>query len=137
LGNSEASEKALIDTGAPRSVFPLGAAIALEISLPDPVESPADIKKLKFLGQDWQAFSHEVTLSLPPFDDLVWHAEVDLVLQEGLKYGLLGHEGFLDRWAVSFNAYHNYFVVEPVEEFHKRMPIDVFEVWQREGPGYN
>lgn len=82
-----------------------------------------------------------VQLTLPPYEDLTWEAEAeaeaDFVLNEGLPFGLLGHEGFLDRWAVSFNAYHDYFVVERVEALHERVPIDVFRVWQEEWPDYN
>lgn len=68
-----------------------------------------------------------VTLLLPPFDDLAWDAEVDFVFEEGLPFALLGYEGFLNRWAVSFNGYHGYLIVEPAEEFDERQPPDVLE----------
>jgi hypothetical protein len=48
------------------------------------------------------------------------------VLEEGLPFALLGYEGFLNRWAVSFNAYLGYFVVEPAEDFDRRIPEDSF-----------
>jgi hypothetical protein len=137
LGKFEVSEKALIDTGSPRTVFSRGAGIALDIDLPPAGSGARGTKTLRFLGDDWEAVACSVTLCLPPFSDLQWDAEVDFVLAEGLPYGLLGLEGFLDRWAVSFNAYLNYFVVEPVEEFHERTPPDVFQIWQREWPDYN
>jgi hypothetical protein len=35
---------------------------------------------------------------------------------------LLGLEGFLDRWAVTSNAYYGYIVVEPAAGFHERLP---------------
>jgi hypothetical protein len=51
-----------------------------------------------------------------------------------LPFGLLGYEGFLNRWAVSFNAYMGYFVVEPAEDFDQRMPDDTFEEMLRRFP---
>lgn len=137
LGGEEASERALVDTGSPRTVFSRGAAIALQIDLPELGEGGPNVKTLTFLGNKWEAVSETVTLQLPTYPDLRWEAEVDFVLDEALPYGLLGHEGFLDRWAVSFNAYHSYFVVEPVDDFHNRVPVDVAEIWQREWPDYN
>jgi len=136
-GGAEASEKSLVDSGSPRCVFSRGVAVWLGIELPEVGSGLADVHKLRFLNNEWEAISELVTLRLPPFNDLRWEAEVDFVLDEGLPYGLLGHEGFMDRWAVSFNAYHSYFVVEPVETLHGRLPIDVFEVWQAEWPDYN
>jgi len=56
------------------------------------------------------------------------------VIEEGLPFGLPGYEGFLSRWAVSFNAYMGYVVVErprtstsasrttPCEEMLHRLP---------------
>lgn len=54
-------------------------------------------------------------------------AEVDFVLDEGLPFGLLGYEGFLNKWAVSFNAANGYFVADPTESFAGRIPPDTFE----------
>lgn len=137
MGDEQASQKSLVDTGAPRCVFSRGIAVWLGIELPEPGTGGSGTHNLRFLNHSWEAVSQRVTLHLPPFDDLRWEADVDFVLDEGLPFGLLGHEGFLDRWAVSFNAYHSYFVVEPVDGFHGRLPVDVFEAWQREWPDYN
>lgn len=79
------------------------------------------------MGRQWPAMTEAVTLLLPPFDDLAWDAEVDFVFEEGLPFALLGYEGFLSRWAVSFNGYHGYLIVEPAEEFDERQPPDVLE----------
>ncbi len=136
LGQEDTSVTSLVDTGSPRTVFPRGAGVALDLELPEPHTPGADTKTLRFLNHAWEAVAHVVTLKLPPYD-LVWDAEVDFVLEEGLRFGLLGHEGFLDRWAVSFNAYHSYFVVEHVEALHQRMPVDVARIWQEEWPDYN
>lgn len=63
---------------------------------------------------------------LSPFADQSWEAEVDVVVDEGLPFALLGYEGFLNRWAVSFNGYLGYFVVEPAEDFDARQPHEMF-----------
>jgi hypothetical protein len=136
-GEFEATTKCLIDTGSPRCVFPRGAAVALDLELPESAEGHPDVHDLRFLGENWEALPFTVQLTLPPYEDLTWEAEADFVLNEGLPFGLLGHEGFLDRWAVSFNAYHDYSVLEPVEALHQRVPVDVFRVWQEEWPDYN
>jgi hypothetical protein len=137
LGEAQAAEKALVDTGSPRCVFSRGAAVWLGIDLPEMGSDAQEIHKLKFMDHEWEAVPQTVTLRLPPFEGLEWDAEVDFVLEESLPFGLLGHEGFLDRWAVSFNAYHSYFVVEPVEALHARLPVDTFRAWQEEWPDYN
>ncbi len=121
--------KALIDTGAPRTVFPSGVADVLGIELPKTGTLDIDL-----MGRRWPAITASVNLLLRPFDDLGWNADVDFVLDEGLRFGLLGYEGFLNRWAVSFNAYRGYLVVEPVDSFEGRMPVDQFEEMQRRWP---
>ena len=68
----------------------------------------------------------ELELMLPPFDDLVWRAEVGLLVEDlPLPFsGVLGTAGFFDRWVVSFNYSQSYFVVEEPETFRKRLPAD-------------
>ncbi len=68
--------------------------------------------KVRLLGQRWPAITATVDLELPPYRDLAWEAGVDFVIEDGLPFGLPGDEGFLSRWAVSFNAYTGYVVVE-------------------------
>jgi hypothetical protein len=127
----ETTTKALVDTGAPRCVFPLGAAEALGIEVPPVYEATT---KVILMNNEWPAITEEVEFDLPPFEDLGWTAEVDFVLVEGLPFGLLGYEGFMNRWAVSFNAYAGYFVVEPVEDFDARIPPDPFDELQERYP---
>lgn len=50
---------------------------------------------------------------------------MEFVLDEGLPFALLGYEGFLNRWAVSFNGYAGYVIVEPADEFDERQPSGV------------
>ncbi len=104
-------------------------AEALGIQLPEKGTLDIDL-----MGRRWSAITVGVSLLLRPFDDLGWDAQVDFVLDEGLQFGLLGYEGFLNRWAVSFNAYKGYLVVETVDDFDARMPIDQFEEMQRQWP---
>lgn len=128
---------ALIDTGAPRTVFDRGAADALGLDLSDQSR-----RRLHFLaGRELWAVPVHVSLTLPPFDDLTWETEVDFLLVDAedwqLPFGLLGQMGFLDRWVVTFNRYRNYFVVQSVDDFEQRLPIDPFEEFQRQWDGWD
>lgn len=129
--NLTTTTKALVDTGAPRCVFPRGVGEALGFQFPSAQQADTTIV---LMGHEWPAITHVVGLDLPPFEGLHWEAEVDFVLEEGLPFGLLGCEGFLDRWAVSFNAYYGYFVVEPSDDFDARIPPDPFEELQQRYP---
>ncbi len=86
------------------------------------------------MGRDWPAVSATVNLLLRPFDDLGWEAEVDFVLDDDLPFALLGYEGFLNRWAVSFNGYLGYVIVEPADDFHSRQPPDVLSELRSQWP---
>ena len=130
-GDLHTTTKALVDTGAPRCVFPRGTGDALGVTFQSAHLAPTTVV---LMGREWPAVTELVRFDLPPFDGLAWEAEADFVLQEGLPFGLLGLEGFLDRWAVSFNAYYGYFVVEPADDFHGRIPPDPFEELQRRYP---
>lgn len=135
-GDLDVVTKALIDTGAPRTVFPRGIADILGIELP-PSYTPG-LRKVELLGHTWPTFSETVRLQLDQFEDMGWEAEVDFVLDEGLDFGLFGYEGFLNHWAVSFDGYHGFFVVEPVESFNARIPVDPWEEFQERWPdSYN
>lgn len=131
LADLQATTPALVDTGAPRTVFPRIVGDLIGIEFPE-YPSQAD-KLITFLGHDWPAMTATVNLVLRPFDD-PWEAEVDFVVEDGLAFALLGYEGFLNRWAVSFNGYTGYFIVEPVDDFDERQPDDVFEILEREWP---
>lgn len=134
LGDLSIATKALIDTGSPRTVLPRGVGDLLGIEFPQ-FRSEAS-KKIRLLGQDWAAITETVTLGLPPFDDdLTWSAEVDFMVDEELSFALLGYEGFLNRWAVSFNAAFGYFVIEPADEYGERLDSSVLEELQRRYPG--
>jgi hypothetical protein len=121
--------KALIDTGAPRCVFPRGIGDLLAVEFPE----FGGQKKIKLMGHDWPAVTETVELVLRPFDD-PWEAEVDFVVEDELPFALLGYEGFLNRWAVSFNGYLGYFIVEPIQDFDERQPPEVFDTLREQWP---
>lgn len=90
----------------------------LQVDFPEmPYMAP---DKLEFLGTTWHAVPLTVTLSIEPFRDIRWEAEVEFIVEEGLPFAILGYEGFLNRWAVSFNGGLGYFSIEPTDEFHSR-----------------
>lgn len=115
--------RALIDTGAPYTLFDRGAGDALGV---DFERSDARRRWHKISGGTYLAQVEMVHLTLPPFDDLAWETEVDFFRTDwGMPFaGLLGTEGFLDRWVVTFNRYENYFVVEEPDGFAERLPPD-------------
>jgi hypothetical protein len=80
--------------------------------------------------------SETITLRLDAFDDdLTWDAEVDFVLDEHLPLALLGYEGFLNHWAVTFNAAYGYFVIQPAEDHDEAQPDSLIEDLRRRYPG--
>jgi hypothetical protein len=138
LGSEVAVQKALIDTGAPATMFPRGTADLLGLDMPQEGQSGDD--RIILMHREWQCALHTVTLVLPPFVDLEWVAPVRFAVDEGLPFGLLGYEGFLNRWAVSFDGAQGHTVVETTESFNRRLPPDPwiefqkgFDGWDRPG----
>lgn len=122
--------RALIDTGAPVTIFDRGVAEALGIEMGRP---GAPVEDVYLLGSPRKAERAMIHIALPPFNDMAWETEA-LFLREELDLafaGLLGTVGFLDRWVVSFNYYDSYFVVEERDSFVTRMPVDVYDEFQR------
>lgn len=126
--------KALIDTGAPRTIFPRGFGEALGLEVP---AFPSQGDRLHHLaGQPVHAVSEFVEFVIPQCPDLRWEAEVDFLIEEPgpLPFGLLGQEGFLNKWAVTFVYGLGYFVIEPADEFESRLPLDPFMLLQEQFP---
>ncbi len=134
-GSGRARANALIDTGAPVTVFPRGVGDLLGVDFP-PEGSDGD-EVVIMLAHRWPCVVRTVSVLLPPFDDLEWEASVRFSIEEGLPFALLGYEGFLNRWAVSFNAYMGYTVVETIESFNERIPIDPFVEFQKDWDGWD
>ena len=103
--------RALVDTGAPVTFFDRGVADALGVRI-----RPAGAERgmVTILGGTWQVQFEDVDLSVPNNDGLTWTARVAFVLDQRLQMpfqGVLGSRGFLDQFAVLFNEYYDYFVV--------------------------
>ena len=129
LGDQDWRTKALIDTGAPLSVFDHLSAQALGI---DTRDSAHKRDKVRIGGDRRGVVLVYVTLALPEFPGMSWTAEAGFFDTEWeAEYGILGDDGFLDHWVVSFNRYRNYFVVEPIEEWEQRMPVDLEEEFKK------
>lgn len=116
----EWSFRALVDTGAPVTFFDYAAAEALCIDL---TRSDARRGRLTILGGDWDAVFEYVDICL--VDDRIyqWQAEVAFVTNPSLRMpfqGVLGTEGFLDKFAVTFDKYYDYFVIERPDNYHER-----------------
>jgi hypothetical protein len=127
--------KALIDTGAPFTLFDRGSGEALGI---DFSRRGARTTRHRIAGGDYTAQMESVTIHLEPFGDLWWESEVGFFVEDwGMPFqGILGHAGFLDRWVVSFNYYDNYFIVEERDAFVERMPPDHESAYQDRDLGW-
>lgn len=121
---------ALVDTGSTHCLFPRGAGEALGLDFKRREGRP--YRKFLIGGQSQSAVSAFVTLTLPPFEEMNWLAEVWFFLEDwGLPFGILGNQGFLDKWVVSFHRYQNYFVVEAPGSFEARLGRDPYEDFQQ------
>jgi hypothetical protein len=75
---------------------------------------------------------------LAGFNDLSWETEVGFFLADwGMPFaGLLGTQGFLDRWVVTFHRYDSYFIVEEPDSFNERLPPDADEILEMRDLGW-
>lgn len=114
--------RALVDSGAPISVFDLGVAEALGLRLR---YAGAITGSIRILGGTWPVQFEDVDLCIPNAPEIEWSARVAFVTDARLQMpfqGLLGTDGFLDQFAITFNKYFDYFVVERPDGCHERMP---------------
>ena len=103
---------ALIDTGAPITVFDYGTAEALLIRLG---QAGAETGRVALLGRNLQIQFEYVDVALVADPSICSTARVGFITDptfEMLFQGLLGTEGFLDKYAVTFNKYYEYFVLQ-------------------------
>ena len=122
--------RALVDTGSPFCIFSRAVADAIDIDMglgrgPD--------RNIRILGDTHRARMAHVEFDLPPFDGLSWETEAHFLYADlDLSFaGVLGQQGFLDRWVVSFNYYDGYFVVEQRDAFVARLGRDPAEDFLR------
>jgi hypothetical protein len=112
--------RALVDTGSPISFFDRGAADAVGLRIG---YAGAEKGQVLLLGGTWQVQFEMVDLTLTVDPELSWEARVAFVIDPALQMpfqGVLGTQGFLDKFAVTFNRYYDYFIVERADDFHER-----------------
>jgi hypothetical protein len=76
------------------------------------------------LGGHWAVQFETVQISLADDAEYAWTARAAFVKSPELQMpfqGVLGTEGFLDKFAVTFNKYYDYFVLERPDDFHDRI----------------
>ncbi|HUA40156.1 MAG TPA: retropepsin-like aspartic protease [Streptosporangiaceae bacterium] len=124
--------RALVDTGSHACIFGRAVADALEIDV-GPGSGPR--RRLGILGGVHEAVTAHVIMDLPPFEGLSWEADAAFLIEDlDLSFaGVLGQEGFLDKWVASFNYYDGFFVIEERDSFVERLGVDPYEIYQR-GP---
>jgi hypothetical protein len=102
--------RALLDTGAPVSVFDRGVADALGVRIG---RTGAETGTIRMLGGEWRVQYETVDLDIG--DGYGWPARVAFVKSPNLQMpfqGVLGSEGFFRRFAVTFNEYYGYFTID-------------------------
>lgn len=121
--------RALVDTGAPFCIFGRAVAEALDI---DMGLGRGENRDIHILGGVHDARLAMVELDLPPFEGLGWTTECAFLYADlELSFaGVLGQQGFLDRWVASFNFYDGYFVIEERDAFVGRLGVDPVELIQ-------
>jgi hypothetical protein len=125
VGDLAWSEDALIDTGSPVTLFTHEVGKALNVPY---LQEGSDYDSFAILGHLQVAQRQRVQLSLNKFPELQWGTDAwffvrswDWKLNVGAVFGTAG---FLDHWAVTFVKSHDYFVVENLESFERRIPPD-------------
>jgi len=79
---------------------------------------------LRIFGGTWTTQIETVEIDVLPECGLCWETDIEFAVDPGLEMpfqGVLGSRGFLDRLAVTFNQYNNYFVIEKSDDFHERV----------------
>jgi hypothetical protein len=110
--------RALVDTGAPITFFDRGAGEAIGIRFG---HSGAETATIKIFGGTRPIQFEHVVLALNDYPEVTWDARVAFVTDPTFQMpfqGVLGTQGFQDRFAVVFNAYYNYFIVHPADAWH-------------------
>lgn len=104
--------RALVDTGAPITVFDYATAEALLVRLGN---AGAQMDYVALLGARRRVQFEYVELSLVDEPGSSWTAKIAFITDPTFVMpfqGLLGTDGFLDRWAVTFNKYYDYFLLQ-------------------------
>lgn len=116
--NGEWTTRALIDSGSPLTIFDRGVAEALCIKIGS---FGADRGSIALLGERRNIQFEYVELSLPAYPGYSWDARVAFVTDRTFQMpfqGILGAEGFLHKFVVTFHAYENFFLVEHPDDWN-------------------
>lgn len=108
-----------MDTGAPTTFFDRGTADALGIRIRN---TGSQTTLIRILGGTWVAQYEYVTICLAHEPNVSWDAQVPFIQDPNLQMpfqGVLGSVGFLQKFAVTFNEYYGYFVIERSDDFHE------------------
>lgn len=85
---------------------------------------------VRILGGHWRAQFEIVELCLASDPDYQWTARVAFIADPALQMsfqGVLGTDGFLDKFAVTFNKYYEYFALERPDDWHDRVGRHIIE----------
>ena len=118
--NGEWTTRALIDSGSPLTVFDRGVAEALCVNIG---AFGATTGSIALLGARRTVQFGYVQLSLPGHAGQTWDARVAFVTDRAFQMpfqGILGAEGFLNKFVVTFHAYGNFFLVEHPDDWELR-----------------
>lgn len=114
--NVQFRTRALIDTGSPITVFDYASGEALLVRFG---HAGAESGTIALLGSIRGVQFEDIDLCLLDDPSLYWTARVGFITDPQFVMpfqGLLGTQGFLDKWAVTFNKYYDYFVVQHPDE---------------------
>lgn len=117
--NGEWVTRALVDTGSPATLFDRGAADALGIRIG---QAGAETGSAKLLGKHVSLQFEVIDLCLRLHPSVAWSARVGFIKDPTFQMafqGILGTDGFLEKFAVTFNKYYDWFQVSPADEFGK------------------
>ena len=127
MGLGDWTLRALVDTGAPITFFDRGAGDALGVNYG---HAGAERGMVVVLGGTWDVQFEMVDLCLPVDPSISWTARIAFASSPQLVMpfqGVLGTDGFLDKFAVTFNRYYDYFVIERPDDFHERVGAHLLE----------
>lgn len=118
--NGEWTTRALIDSGSPLTIFDRGVAEALCLNID---RFGAERGHIALLGQMRTVQFEYVELSLPSHAGHFWDARVAFITDRTFQMpfqGILGAEGFLNKFVVAFHAYQNFFMIEHPDDWSQR-----------------
>lgn len=113
------STRALVDTGSPITLFDRGTADGLGIRVGN---TGARHESVRIMGGSYRAQFELVSLSLPEAPGESWEASIGFIMSPTFQMpfqGLLGTDGFLDRFVVTFNKYEEWFSLQHYNDWHE------------------